>query len=212
MIQKGIIMTTDVVIRYAKNIQKPNEIANFNRRYGITSSNIAAISWEKPHVSRRNYSVQLLKSMIAKLANGNDVKLFVMIELSAKQPKSAVVRHKKTWGLLSGDGLFSASIANKQDFLLDVGDGLVLSGIANIDIADDDVLRILLNRDDYVYFTLLKKDVPVFFPEGKLNRKSWVEFVWKNNGVVIFPMGYTDENTCEIVAMGHAYDISPLIN
>lgn len=88
-------MTTDIVVRYAEDIQNPNDIANFSRRYGISSNNISAISWEKPHAPRRNYSLRLLKLMINKIINDDDVKLFVMIELSAVQPKSAVVLHKK---------------------------------------------------------------------------------------------------------------------
>ncbi|WP_133462656.1 hypothetical protein [Scandinavium goeteborgense] len=88
-------MTTEIVIRYAKDTQQTNEIANFSRRYGISSNNISAISWEMSCVSRRIYSVQLLKSMIARLTNSNHMELFVMIEMSAKQPKSAVVKYKK---------------------------------------------------------------------------------------------------------------------
>lgn len=204
-------MTTDIVVRYAEDIKNPNDIANFSGRYGISSNNISAISWEKPHASRRNYSLRLLKAMISRLVNGEDVNLFVMIELSAIQPKSAVVLHKKIWGLLSNEGLCLDTISNKQDFVLDIGDGLILSGVANIDIANDDALKILLECEDYVYFSLLKSDVSVTFPKGELGRKVWMEIVWNNNGVVLLPMGYLDEESCEIVAMGHNHDISQLV-
>ncbi|WP_435946473.1 hypothetical protein [Dryocola sp. BD586] len=204
-------MTTDIVVRYAKDIQRPNEIANFNRRYGISSESISAISWEKPFVSRSNYSLQLLKAMIATLVSSTHMKLFVMIEMSARQPKSAIVKYKKIWGLLENEGLHLDAIINKQEYLLDVGDGLVLGGVAIVDFNDDETLRIFLERDDYVYFSLLRDDLPIPMFEDEFVRSSWPEFVWNNNGVILFPMGYIDESSCEIVAMGHERDIARLL-
>lgn len=204
-------MTTEIIIRCAKDIQQANEIANFSRRYGISSYNLSAISWEVPCITRRNYGVQLLKAMIARLTDSKHMVLFVMIEMSAKQPKSAVVKYKKTWGLLRNEGLRLDAISNKQDFLLDVGDGFVLSGVANVEADDQETLEILLNRDDYVYFTLLSQDLSVPIFEEWVGRKSWLDFVESHNGIVLFPMGYADDNSCEIVAVGHEKYISPLL-
>ncbi|WP_133462657.1 hypothetical protein [Scandinavium goeteborgense] len=94
---------------------------------------------------------------------------------------------------------------------MDVSDGLILGGIAKVNIDDDKALKILLERDDYVYFSLLKQDLTIPIFEEGTGRSSWLEFVWSNNGIVLFPLGYMDESSCEIVAMGHELDISPLL-
>src|SRR5471030_1716369 len=91
MILKRTTMTTDIVIRYAEDINHENEIANF-QRYTIRGNSISAVSWELPGIPRRKGGEYLLKKMTERILLGSKAAmLHVMVELSATQPDNAIV-------------------------------------------------------------------------------------------------------------------------
>lgn len=53
-------MTTDVVIRYAEDINEKNEITDFNL-FSISGKGISAVSWELPNAPLKKFGEGLLK-------------------------------------------------------------------------------------------------------------------------------------------------------
>ncbi|MGR3808236.1 hypothetical protein [Pasteurella testudinis] len=61
-------MTTDITIRYAKDINIKNEIADF-KFLNIHGANISAVSWEKKNTIRSVGISSIISSMIEKIPN-----------------------------------------------------------------------------------------------------------------------------------------------
>ncbi|WP_407182598.1 hypothetical protein [Citrobacter europaeus] len=146
-------MTTNLIVRHAKDISCPNEIADFGTRYAINCENISAVSWEMPDSSRRESGEFLLKKIIRGIAP-DCLNIHVMAELSAEQLNSAIVKHKKTWGLLKDYGVSVDNIDDKFNFERKGKFGLILSGVGCVRISKDDVISGLINKVEKVYFLI----------------------------------------------------------
>lgn len=197
-------MTTDIVVRYAENINDENEITNF-RRYSISGDSIAAISWELSGIPRRKGGECLLKKMAKKiLIDVNSGLLHVMVQLSAVQPDNAIVNYKKAWGLLKSRGVRTEDIIQKKDFITQVENGLILSCSGLVSLLSDGVVESLFNCEEKVYFSFINSEYvrEELFEEG--NVSGWMQRVWSENGVVFMLMGYLDEMDCELVALGNS--------
>lgn len=205
-------MTTDVFTRYAEDISSANDIADFYGRYSITGTNISAVSWEVTNRTRREGGESLLRLMIKRLLLLNEldgVKLTVIVELSAVQPDSAVVNHKKLWGLLQDRGVNIDSIYDKVSFLKKNNDGLKVSGAGVIDLSQEGVISSLMNSENNVYFVINRySSKKIYYGEV---RSYWMNETWREGGVVFFALGFFDEPSCEIAAMGNKREILNLI-
>ncbi len=205
-------MTTNIVHRYAENISSSNEIANFYARYSIKGSSISAVSWEIEDQTRREGSEALLKLMVKKSLPDHEIEnitLRVLIELSATQPDSAVVNHKKLWGLLKDRGIHTEDISDKVNFIRKSIDGLILSGEGSINLSQKGLINSLINIEKNVYFSINESKKNAFHYEK--NKSDWMNETWKNGGVIFFPLGFFDEPSCEVVAMGNKKDLLYLI-
>jgi len=203
-------MITNIVVRHALNIHKENEIANFSNRYGISSNNVSAISWEASN-SRRNISAEnLIKDMIIKLDESNSKYTMTFIELSSLQPKSAIIKYKKTWGLLDERGVNCNSIKSKKNYSIDFNDGLALFASGIVNLKSEGVFQSLMNTNDNVYFSVTD-EVPMSLQHPEyINKQHWMEDVWGNDGVILMPLGYADDSSCEIVALGKDKELEVL--
>ena len=209
---KVIIMTTNVFTRCAEDVSSANDIADFHGRYSITGKNISAVSWEITNRTRREGSESLLKLMIKRLLLLDElegVKLTVIVELSAAQPDSAMVNHKKLWGLLQDRGVNIEGISDKVSFIRKNNDGLKISGAGVIDLSQEGVISSLINAENNVYFAISRyKPKKIDYGEG---RSYWMNETWREGGVVFFALGFFDEPSCEIAAMGNKEEILNLI-
>lgn len=193
-------MITDIVIRYAENINYENKLADF-LRYSIHGDSVAAVSWELPGEPRRKGGEYLLKKMAEKIhSDVNSGILHVMIELSGEQPDNAIVNYKKTWGLLKSRGIRVDDITDKKDFIRKGENGLILSCYGTVDLLSDGVIQSLFNCEEKVYFSLFSPKYKWTPNENSLS--GWMESVWEINGIVFMLMGYFDEKDCELVALG----------
>ncbi|WP_345831217.1 hypothetical protein AAGR22_08030 [Erwinia sp. HDF1-3R] len=201
-------MITNIVYRYAENISSPNEIANFDARYSIKGPGISAVSWEIESQTRREGSEALLKVMLKKLLPCHEIEkitLRVIVELSATQPDNAVVNHKKLWGLLKDRGIQTEDILDKVNFIRKGMDGLILSGIGTINLAKKGLINSLINIEKNVYFSIDENKKNTIHYE--MDKSNWMNETWKNGGIIFFPLGFFDEPSCEVVAMGNKKDI-----
>ncbi|WP_312140641.1 hypothetical protein [Pantoea septica] len=205
-------MATNVFTRCAEDISSANDIVDFHGRYSITGTNISAVSWEITNRTRREGSESLLRLMIKRLLLLDElegVKLTVIVELSAAQPDSAMVNHKKLWGLLQDRGVNIESISDKVSFIKKNKDGLKISGVGVIDLSQEGVISSLINAENNVYFAISKyKPKKIDYGEG---RSYWMNETWREGGVVFFALGFFDEPSCEIAAMGNKREILNLI-
>ncbi|PKE28800.1 hypothetical protein CWS43_20630 [Rahnella sp. AA] len=193
-------MTTKLIVRHTRDISCSNEIADFGTRYAIDCENISAVSWEVPGSSRRELGEFLLKKIIREISP-NCLNIHVMVELSAEQPNNAIVKYKKTWGLIKDCGVKVDNIDDKFNFERKGKSGLILSGIGSFKPSQEDVISGLINKVEKVYFSIgndiggcYSSSVPI----------DWMRCVWDNGGIVFILLGYFDEPACEVVAMGHA--------
>lgn len=193
-------MISNLIIRQAKDISRANEIANFSARYGVNYNGISAVSWENPHSSRRESGAFLLRELVRKI-NPACLNIQVMVELSAEQPDNVIVNYKKTWGLLKDDGINVDEITDKVNFERRGKVGLILSATGSICIFKDDVVSGLINNIDKLYFAIGDN---VSKCSSVSNSEDWMKCVWDNDGVIFMLLGYFDEPTCEVVAMGNA--------
>jgi len=205
-------MITNVFLRYAEDVSTANDIADFYSRYSIEGINISAVSWEFTKQTRRDGSEELLKMMIKKLLSVNDLEgaeMRVVVELSAVQPDSAIVNNKKLWGLLQDRGINVDKVSDKISFLQKQNDGLRVSGTGIIDLSQNGVIGSLINTEINVYFSISRyKFKEIDYGKG---RSHWMNETWKKGGVVFFALGFFDEPSCEIVAMGNKKELRNLI-
>ncbi|MBB3306758.1 MULTISPECIES: hypothetical protein [unclassified Enterobacter] len=205
-------MITDVIVRHATDIQEKNEIANFSTRYNVFLKNTSAISWELLEFTRSKGAEVLLKEMVSKLMNFHLNSLLVFVEFSAPQPKNAVVKHKKTWGLLEERGVNSTMIKNKKNYSFDFEGGLKLIGFGEIDIQNNNVIESLIKSNEDVFFALANKKSTLLQGDidYDINKSKWMEEIIERDGIIFFPLGYNDDTSCEIVALGKSKNIHPL--
>ncbi|MDF7680588.1 hypothetical protein PT300_08280 [Enterobacteriaceae bacterium ESL0689] len=193
-------MITNIVKRYAEDISYNNEIANFSSRYFISGTGISALSWELPGCSRNLYGEKLLKEMILNVSSLNKITYIgVMVELSSEQPDSAIVNYKKTWGLLKERGVNSEKIVDKINFIEKRQNGLKLSGIGFIHINQDNIFQELINSGENIYFFLLDS---MHNDLSSINPPRNVNDVIDREGIIFMLLGYIDEPSCEVVALG----------
>ncbi|CAK6490127.1 hypothetical protein PANNVG_00808 [Pantoea sp. Nvir] len=205
-------MVANVFSRFAEDISTANDIANFYGRYSIEGENVSAVSWALTKQARREGSEELLKMMIMKLLSVDKlegVKLRVVVEISALQPDSTIVNHKKLWGLLKDRGINVDKVSHKVSFLQKQNDGLRISGAGMIDLSQKGLISRLVNTELNVYFSISRYD-PKEIDYGK-GRYYWMNETWREGGVIFFALGFFDEPSCEIVAMGNRKELRNLI-
>ncbi len=205
-------MTTDIIVRYAKNVNYDNDIADFSR-YGVSGENIAAVSWELPTASRKEEGENLLKCMVGKILPDDTVgNLQVMVTMSASQPDNAIVKYKKTWGLLNANGITIDDISHKVDFLIKSKNKLILSGVGTISLESQGIISSLFNCDENVYFSLIDYGRKVINDLQVGTPSEWMKLVWENGGIVFMLLGYFDETDCELVALSYEDILKPYIS
>ncbi len=210
MMHKVITMTIDTIVRYAENINNQNEIANFHV-LGIPRRNIAAVSWELPNVSRKDGAIHLLSEMLKKLArNSSNVTIYIHLQLSSFQPDSAIVRYKKTWGLLKSRGYDIDFLLNKENFIACTPNGLILSGICHCPLHLLGCLKDILNSEKKIFFAFTHSNISKDDERNMTSEAEWMDFFWSNNGVIFMILGSFDEANCEVVALGRDQDITIL--
>ncbi|MCP2231649.1 MULTISPECIES: hypothetical protein [Erwinia] len=195
-------MTTKIVTRYAENINKNNEIAKFEK-YFIEGENISALSWEMPNEPRKKMGEALVKMMAEKISLTEEKQINVILELTPEQPDNAIVKHKKTWGLIESRGIDVSKINNKKSYITPGKKGLVLTGTGKIPISTVGVIQGIINSQDKLYFTNIEAD-NISQQDGSFGKISdWMKKVWENNGIIFILLGSFDEIHSEIVALGH---------
>ncbi|MFW5388159.1 MULTISPECIES: hypothetical protein [Yersinia] len=203
-------MTIDTIVRYAENISNQNEIANFHV-LDIPRRNIAAVSWERPNVSREDGAIHLLNEMVKKLSrNSTDVTIYMHIQLSSFQPDSAIVRYKKTWGLLKSRGYDVDFLLNKEDFIACTPNGLILSGVCHCPLNSIGYLKDILNAEKKIFFAFTLSNISKDDEKNMTSETEWMDFFWSTNGVIFMILGSFDEANCEVVALGKQQDIAIL--
>lgn len=203
-------MTTDVVIRYAEDINEKNEITNFNL-YSISGKGISAVSWELPNAPLRKFGESLLKKMVGNYSSDvSDEKIYTFVVLSPEQPDNVIVNHRKTWGLLKVRGVEVDGVVEKKDLIVKGSEGSILSGLGAVKSNSPGVIQSLINTSEHVFFSTI--------PSNNLNMtasipsqiKEWMNNIWINNGVVFFALGRYDEPDCEIVALSQKRNLQKL--
>lgn len=196
-------MITNLIVRRAKDISNPNEIANFNSRYSIACANIAAVSWELPNSSRREFGEILLKKVIKKLQPDCSA-IQIMVEISPEQPNSAIVKYKKTWGLLQDWGVQISNIDDKLSFEKKGLSGFILSGTGVVSMDKENVITPLINSQEKVFFSIGKSGFRKTSQYS--NPNDWMRYIWDEGGIVFMLLGYFDEPSCEVVALANERD------
>jgi len=203
-------MIINVKVRHADNIQVHNEIADFSTRYGISGENISAVSWELVGVSRIQGGGLLINEMVSKITKNALKHLTVVIEFISVQPKNTIVQYKKTWGLLSERGINCERIESRINYLFDIDSGLKLIGTGEINILDQSIFDSLIKCNENVYFSLTNEPVDNKTFENEFNKTEWLKEVFESGGVIMMPLGYSDDPSSEIAALGKCKNIEIL--
>ena len=203
-------MTTDVVIRYAENINKKNEITDFNL-FSISGKDISAVSWELPNVPLKNFGEGLLREMVKNYSSGlSDEVIYTFVVLSAEQPDNAIVNHRKTWGLLNVRGVKVNGVDERKDLIVKGNEGLILSGLGSVNLNSAGVIESLINSGEKVFFSTIQPTNVNMTDSIPRQITEWMSNIWINNGVVFFALGRYDEPDCEIVALGQKRNLQKL--
>lgn len=151
MMKKAIIMTTDVIVRYASNINFENEITDFHW-LGISGAKISAISWELKNIKRVHGISYLTKQMINKLSGNNDSKTIHLYIQFDHVPDNRIIRYKKAWGLIKGAGHDVDFMSGKHDIISSNTEGLSLSAIAYFHSNLLTQLNYMISQENKIFF------------------------------------------------------------
>jgi len=203
-------MTTDVVIRYAEDINEKNEITDFNL-FSISGKDISAVSWELPNVPLKNFGEGLLRRMVKNYSSGlSDEVIYTFVVLSAEQPDNAIVNHRKTWGLLNVRGVKVNGVGERKGLIVKGNEGLILSGLGSVNLNSAGVIESLINSGEKVFFSTIQPTNVNMTDSIPRQITEWMSNIWINNGVVFFALGRYDEPDCEIVALGQKRNLQKL--
>jgi len=203
-------MTTDVVIRYAEDINEKNEITDFNL-FSISGKDISAVSWELPNAPLKNFGEGLLREMAKNYSSDlSDEDIYTLVVLSAEQPDSAIVNHRKTWGILNVSGVKVNEVSERKDFIVKGSEGLILSGLGSVKLNSVGVIESLINSGEKVFFSTIQSTNVNMTASIPRQITEWMSNIWINNGVVFFALGRYDEPDCEIVALGQKRNLQKL--
>lgn len=194
-------MTINYVKRYAEDIGLKNDIADFSKILSPIEG-ITAVSWELPGFSRREFGEKMLKDIYS-LSVGNSIKnINVMLELVPHQPDTAIVKYKKTWGLIETNGINTNNIFEKRSFIDHGDEGLILTGMGFISKITENEIQKLINHEKKLFFSNLRPDFELCdaFQTDRLT--GWIFNILHNNGIIYFFLGYPDEKDSELVALG----------
>jgi len=204
-------MTIDFVIRYADDINEKNEITDFNL-FSISGKGISAVSWELPNAPLKTFGEGLLKKMVGNYSSGvSDENIYTFVVLSAEQPDSAIVNHRKAWGLLKVRGVKVDGVGEKKDFIVKGREGLILSGLGSVESNSLGVIESLINSGEKVFFSTIPSSNVNMTASIPRQITEWMSNIWVNNGVVFFALGRYDEPNCEIVALGQKINLQKLM-
>jgi hypothetical protein len=205
-----IIMTTNYVKRYAENINIKNDICDLS---GLLPgmNEIAAVSWELPNCSRKEFGAFLLNEMFSTITDGELNCYHVMVELVPEQPDTAIVNYKKTWGLIENSGVKLESFQDKSSFIDKGSRGLILTGTCRISCSLHGEIQQLINTEEKLFFSNLSPDLSISFESQPKRLIKWIENILHNNGVVFFMLGQFDENDSEVVAIGKRIVLEKII-
>lgn len=194
-------MTINYVKRYAENINIKNDICNFSG-FIPEVNGISAVSWELPNYSRREFGERLLKEMYTAVTDDSFECIYVMVQLVPEQPNTAIVKYKKTWGLIGSSGVKVDDFQDKRSFIDKGRQGLILTGTCWIVSSLYSELQKLINTEEKLFFSNVQPELSDanIHQTGRLTH--WIENILHNNGVVFFLLGRFDENDSEVVAIG----------
>ncbi|APG17523.1 hypothetical protein A3780_08150 [Kosakonia radicincitans] len=201
MMSKITIMTINYVKRHAEKLDAKNDITHFNSSLWSLEG-IAAVSWELPGFSRREYCEQLLKDIFDTITDHTSENIYVMLQLVPEQPDSVMVNYKKTWGLVANSGVNVESIYNKKSFIDKGCKGLVLTGLGSILTTVSNEVQKLINIEEKLFFSNISPNIHIENNSQHDRLTQWIHNILYSNGVVFFPLGQFDEKCAEIVAIG----------
>ncbi len=212
MMKKGITMTINMIVRYAADIRKDNDITDFNSLF-ITTEDIEAVSWELLNVNREEGFVPLFTKMVKMLEFYNDrSSIYLYIELSGVQPDTSIIRYKQTWGLLKSRSNDIEFALKKQNVMVQSSQGLSLSGLCYFYLSDLKAAAKLVLTEKKTYLALIpNEDVYEKLDITQIQHVSdWASFIWQHGGIVLMILGAFDDPGCEIIALGKHETISSL--
>ncbi len=212
MMKKGITMTTDMIVRYATDICKNNDITNFSSLF-ITEMNIEAVSWELLDLNRERGFVPLFTKMVETLEIYDDrSSIYLYIELSGVQPDTSITRYKQAWGLLKSRGNDTEFALKKQNVMVQSSRGLTLSGLCHFYLSDLKTAAKLVLTEKKTYLALIPdENIYERLDITQIRHISdWANFIWQHNGIVLMILGAFDDLGCEIVALGRNENIFSL--
>ncbi|MBM7341242.1 hypothetical protein [Pantoea coffeiphila] len=198
-------MITNYIKRYAEDLRSSNDIACFDKIF-LSLDGVSAVSWEWQGHSRREYGEELLRNMFS-LVNHDGGSMNVMVQLVPEQPNTAMVKYKKTWGLIESCGLNLNLIENRMSFIDKGCNGLILSGFGSVSSDVTHEIEKLINSEERLFFSNLTPDFD-FSEENSNGRLSfWINSIIRNDGLVFFHLGSFDEKDSEVVVVGKKYNI-----
>ena len=201
MMKKVIIMTTNYIKRYAKDINTKNDISNFDELFPSVGG-VSAVSWEWRGYSRREYGEKLLKRMYTAITNNSSDNIHLMVELVPEQPNTAIVNYKKTWGLIRGAGINIEDFWDKRSFIDKGKKGLVLTGTCCAVSSHYSEIQKLINAEEKLFFSNLPPDLSDTDAPQTERLTKWIKKILQNDGVIFFLLGRFDEHDSEVVAIG----------
>lgn len=197
-------MTINCVKRYADDLNVKNDITNFDK-LSFSLDGISAVSWELPGCTRREYGEKLLKDMYTYVTDDSAENIHVMVQLVPEQPNTAIVKYKKTWGLIENSGVNTNYIYDKSSFIDNGVKGLILTGTGYIIKHVDNELQKLINSEERLFFSNIKPNVNIEDNPQFDRLTHWINNILHNDGVIFFLLGHFDERDTEVVALGSKY-------